>query len=230
MATVTDLIRLAESQLGVTESPAGSNRVKYNRDYYGWDIHGPEYPWCCVFQWWLFHAAGADALFFGGKKTAHCDTLYDSYRRQGRLVSLDALAPGDLVFFNFHGRRDTMDHVGLCVSAEPGYVTTIDGNTGSTSEANGGAVLRRRRPMSVVLAAARPAYEREAPQKPPREPVLHLYHSLETVPPYFRRAAEKAAALGVLGRDSSGHIIATYSSLQALTWMDRLGLLDRKES
>ena len=53
-----EILTLARSQIGVREDPMGSNRVKYNTEYYGMEVRGRQYPWCCVFQWWLFHAPG----------------------------------------------------------------------------------------------------------------------------------------------------------------------------
>ena len=48
------VMALARSQIGVREFPMGSNCVKYNNEYYGLEVRGGAYPWCCVFQWWLF--------------------------------------------------------------------------------------------------------------------------------------------------------------------------------
>ena len=140
------LLELARGELGTKEAPAGSNRVKYNTAYYGREVSGPAYPWCCVFQWWLFRQAGAGELFYAGGKTASCTELYRYYKRRGRTVDAAELQSGDLVFFVFDGGTSgCMNHVGICESVKNGFVTTIDGNTGTDSEANGGAVLRRRR-------------------------------------------------------------------------------------
>lgn len=154
MARASDLLELARGELGVTESPAGSNKVKYNDAYGG----GPK-AWCCVFLWWLFDQAGAGGLFYGGGKTAYCPTLLSWYKKQGQLVSGPA-RPGDIVFFDFNG-NGVADHVGLCERWDGDRITTIDGNTGEGNEANGGAVMRRTRSMSTVCAVARPAYEPE---------------------------------------------------------------------
>ena len=84
METAKDILAVARKELGVKESPANSNNVKYNTAYYGqevWDGKaGGKYPWCMVFIWWLFHQAEADGLFYGGKKTASCGTLMDYAR------------------------------------------------------------------------------------------------------------------------------------------------------
>ena len=51
MASAGDRLALARRELAVTEDPKGSNRVKYNTAYYGWEVSGDSYPWCCVFLW-----------------------------------------------------------------------------------------------------------------------------------------------------------------------------------
>ena len=68
--------------------------------------------------------------------------------------------PGDIVFFNFSG-RSSAGHVGICESWDGTYITTIDGNTGSASEDNGGAVLRRRRHKKFIVGAYRPEYQED---------------------------------------------------------------------
>ena len=162
--TASKVLAVAVAQLGTKESPAGSNRVKYNTAYYGREVSGDAYPWCCVFQWWLFQEAGAPDLFYGGCKTASCTTLYQYYRQCGQAVSTQEAKPGDLIFFTFSEvdkQQGIRNHVGICVANETGYITTIDGNTGTTNEANGGAVMRRKRAWSYVTGVARPRYEEE---------------------------------------------------------------------
>ena len=52
--TAAKLVKIAESQVGVKETPSGSNKVKYNTWYYGRVVSGSAYPWCCVFVEWCF--------------------------------------------------------------------------------------------------------------------------------------------------------------------------------
>ena len=155
--TAERLLALAREQLGVREQPAGSNRVRYNTAYYGREVSGTGYPWCCTFLWWLFRQAGAENLFYGGGRTAYCPALMSYHRKQA--VSGD-YRPGDVIFFNFYGGSGA-SHVGLCEAWDGEKITTIDGNTGTGDEANGGAVLRRTREKQYIVGAYRPAYEEE---------------------------------------------------------------------
>lgn len=155
--TAERVLALARGELGVTERPAGSNKVKYNTAYYGREVSGAGYPWCCTFVWWLFQQAGASKLFFGGGKTAYCPALLTHHKEQ---VVRGDYRPGDVIFFNFSGKTGAA-HVGICEKWDGTNITTIDGNTGSGNEANGGAVMRRTRNKKYIVGAYRPAYREE---------------------------------------------------------------------
>ena len=153
---VTKLLNLARKELGVREYPPNSNKVKYNTAYYGQAVSGSNLAWCAVFIWWLFRECGMSELYYGGKKTAYVPALISWAQREGLLVSTPR--PGDLICFDFNG-NGTADHIGLCESWDGKYVTTIDGNTGVGNEANGGAVMRRKRAKRYIAAVIRPKYE-----------------------------------------------------------------------
>ena len=138
------------------EFPPNSNKVKYNTAYYGREVSGMNLNWCAVFIWWLFRACGISELYYGGKKTAYVPALISWAQREGLIVKTPR--PGDLVCFDFNG-NGTADHIGLCESWDGKYVTTIDGNTGVGNEANGGAVMRRKRAKRYIAAVIRPKYE-----------------------------------------------------------------------
>lgn len=157
--TAKALLTLAQAEIGTVEHPAGSNNVKYNTAYYGREVSDKGYAWCAVFLWWLFAQADAAQLYYGGKKTAYCPTLLSDYQKKG--LSVDGgYQPGDIIFFNFSGKTNAV-HVGLCESYDGKTIVTIDGNTGTTNEANGGAVMRRARSKRYIVGAARPEYEQE---------------------------------------------------------------------
>lgn len=155
--TAEKILDIARDQLGIKENPPNSNRCKFNTAYYGQEVSGSAYPWCAVFVWWCFREAGASELFYGGKKTASCSTLLGFHKAQA--VRGNYL-PGDIIFFNFDGRKNTQ-HVGICEGWDGRYITTIDGNTAPTNEANGGAVMRRKRDKKYIVGAYRPAYEED---------------------------------------------------------------------
>ena len=155
--TAEKILEIARLQLGIKENPPNSNRVKFNTAYYGQEVSGSAYPWCCAFVWWVFREAGASGLFYGGKKTASCSTLLGFHKTQ---AVRENYLPGDIIFFNFGGKKNTQ-HVGICEGWDGQYITTIDGNTAPTNEANGGAVMRRRRAKKYIVGAYRPTYEED---------------------------------------------------------------------
>lgn len=155
--TVKKILEIARKEIGVTEYPANSNKVKYNTAYYGREVSGAAYPWCCAFIWWLFQQAGAKELFFNGGKTASCTTLMNYYKNKNQFKTSNPKA-GDLVFFNFDKNTADAEHIGIVENVNNGIVITIEGNTGTTNDANGGAVMRRERRTSTILGYATPNY------------------------------------------------------------------------
>lgn len=82
-------------------------------------------PWCAIFQWFLFHALGADSLYYGGKKTAYVPALWSAAKSAG-MTSRDP-RPGDLVCYDWN-KNNAPDHVGLVVSVTGSTIHTIEGN------------------------------------------------------------------------------------------------------
>lgn len=162
MATAKKVMSTALQYLGVKESPAGSNKVKFNTDYYGRAVSGPDYPWCCTYVWDVFRMAEASQLFYNGQKTAYCPTVVNWGRSAGLTVPISAGRYGDIVLFDWD-HNGVADHIGLIESKkEKGSYITIEGNTAVGNDSNGGEVMRRVRPQSTICCIIRPKYEQEA--------------------------------------------------------------------
>ena len=146
------VLQVTRWQLGVMESPKGSNKVKYNTDYYGREVSGEVYPWCMVFVWWCFHEAG-----FNLRKTASCTNLADAYKAANQWVTKE-FKPGDIAMFDFSGKRKKTEHCGIIVEVHDTYIVTIEGNTGTGNDSNGGEVMQRKRALTLVTGACRPGY------------------------------------------------------------------------
>lgn len=152
--TANEIIGIACKEIGTVESPPNSNWTKYGVAY-GWN----GVAWCAIFVWWVFHQAGADALL--PIKTASCWQLMDEAKKAGLWVT-SGYRPGDILIYDFPGGATT-DHTGICESVSGVTVTAIEGNTGTTNDANGGQVMRRTRKLSQVKGALRPKYDTEKP-------------------------------------------------------------------
>ena len=189
--TASDILRIAKREIGVEESPAGSNKVKYNTWYYGREVSGGAYPWCMTFVQWLFNEAGNPL----GKKTASCNALINWLKPQGKYKTSN-YKRGDIVFMDFNGKGVT--HVGILEEIKDGNFITIEGNTSVTSDDNGGKVMRRTRKPSVVAGAGIPDYESEDDMTGEEiYNALMEYLSSQELPEWAKAELKEAIALGI---------------------------------
>lgn len=136
-----EILRVAESQLGVTE--AGQNKggaLKYQKAF----GRGPE-PWCADFVSWVYTQAGKDT------NSPYCPTFVQQLKKQGRWKGRNDPRPGDLVFFDWDGDK-VPDHVGIVKQVNSdGSVTTIEGNTTNPKDKNQEGVFQRNRGMDTIF-------------------------------------------------------------------------------
>lgn len=153
MGTAVALIDWALTQIGVTENPAGSNRVRY------WDdisMHGLQgQPWCAAFVLAGLKATGTPPV----TKSVWVPTIRADYQANHKLHGVADAQPGDQVLYKF-GKG----HTGILVSIDPtGHtLTAIEGNTSSDnhgSQDNGGGVFLRPRPTSAAWGFGRPDFD-----------------------------------------------------------------------
>lgn len=169
MATPNDIVAKARTQIGVKESPKGTNNVKYNTAYYGQEVHdglwGTTFAWCCAFIWWVFRECGASQLFYGGKKTASCTTLMEYYKQKGQFSKTPTV--GSLVFYNW-GSGSAAKHIGIVTKINAdGSIKAVEGNTAVGNDSNGGEVMERTRYANQILGYADPY-----PKTPATAPTL----------------------------------------------------------
>lgn len=142
MAGASDVVRIAAAEIGVTEYPSGSNKVKY-AEWYG--MNGQ--PWCAMFVSWVF--AQANLLNACGGKFAYCPYWVNYAKEHNMWLDREEKPQaGDIIFFSNESRAC---HVGIVEKRiDSTYVQTIEGNTSVTSNDNGGAVMRRTRTYGKV--------------------------------------------------------------------------------
>lgn len=170
MAKASDVLKVARSQLGECEKPAGSNRTKYGKTF---GLNGE--PWCSIFLWWCFQQAKCGNLFphnsnaayaqdqvvsrFGGKWIMKKNTS-----RATRKAYLAKAKPGDIVCFDFGNMSAYRQHIGIVESVSGNYLICIEGNTSKKgSQSNGGMVVRQRRIYTSICSAARPKWSGSTP-------------------------------------------------------------------
>ncbi|MBR3560704.1 MAG: CHAP domain-containing protein [Oscillospiraceae bacterium] len=213
MAAGTDVLAVAAAELGARESPPGSNRVLYNTWYYGREVSGSAYPWCMAFVQWCYDRAGAALPF----KTASCGALLRWYREhQPDCLTRDPVA-GDIVIFDFPGGK-AVDHTGIFERMQGDSVVTVDGNTGTLSDADGGAVLRRVRAASLVAAYIHPREIEEEEMKR-----YQTMEEIEREAPWAAETVRRLTAAGAL-RGTDAGLDLTTDMLRVLVIHERLGL------
>jgi hypothetical protein len=113
------IVRIARSQLGVTESPSGSNCTRY----------GPCEEWCALFVAWVWQRAGIE-MSGGTAPYAYSGSFYGWVKENGgRVLPPSATpSPGDAVLYGWGPTAS--EHVGIVESVLGGEITTIEGNYG----------------------------------------------------------------------------------------------------
>ena len=159
MGTAKEVLALARKQLGICENPPSSNNVRYNTWYYGREVMGRAYPWCMVFVQWCFAKSGVVLPL----RTASCGELMRAAKAAGQWVVRD-FQPGDVVIYDFTGKKKQAAHCGIVESVTGSGVIAIEGNTGAENDANGGQVQRRTRPGKYIMGAVRPGFDKEGPE------------------------------------------------------------------
>ena len=198
MATVNELLGIARKQIGVSEAPPDSNNVRYNTWYYGREVMGSGYPWCMVFCQWVFDQAGVKLP----RRTASCGDLMNAAKAAGCWVARD-FQPGDVVIYDFSGKKRTTQHCGIVEQIMPGYgVQAIEGNTSEAgSQDNGGMVCRKNRADKYIIGAVRPAFDREQEEKPMTGKeiydALQAYLDAQRVPAGVQEEYRQAVEAGV---------------------------------
>ena len=131
-----DLLKIAETQLGYTESQRNFDAVpdEYGDGYTlkGWTRYGAWYgipygDWCAMFISFCLNYADIpeSAVPYDCATTTWIDSLSD----RGMYASAGSYdpKPGDLIFFDWEGDGRS-DHVGIVWAVNPGSITTIEGN------------------------------------------------------------------------------------------------------
>lgn len=138
-------LQRAITQLGVKESPSGSNSGPRVTEYLKSAGITTPAPWCLAFVHWCYQT-GASYTLAGHALVQAFD---DWAKSAGDIVARPFR--GDLVCYDWNG-DGWDDHVGIVVkvlalrwrgSTFIGYVKTIEGNTSLNSDSNGGEVMYR---------------------------------------------------------------------------------------
>lgn len=145
------VVKVALAEVGVTESPYGSNRGP-RVDAYTAVTGTKAQPWCAAFVCWVYRKAGFKGEFAPlAAYVPSWTTMIRNGTRGWREVSFSNARPGDVVTLWGSG------HIEIVRKREGDYLLTIGGNTSPVGKnANGGGVFKVKRHRSEVTAIGRP--------------------------------------------------------------------------
>jgi murein L,D-transpeptidase YcbB/YkuD len=98
------------------------------------------------------------SYFNGGKKSAYCPEVENYAKAHGRFIDKKHGKKGDVATFDFGKGRAS--HTGIVEAKNnDGTYTIIEGNTSTSSNDNGGKVMRRTRTTEHIRGFYRPKYD-----------------------------------------------------------------------
>lgn len=152
MATASDVLRIAQKEIGYSRWTDNQTGTKYGRwyaSYTGSSYFGTNgVPFCAMFVSYVLNQAGQKCAGFPG---ASCSAILNAAKKAGLVRSnKKAAKAGDAVIFDWGG-DGAPDHIGFVESNFGSYIQTIEGNTTGTNGKSGG-VNRRTRNWSTVKA------------------------------------------------------------------------------
>jgi hypothetical protein len=180
MQTAKDFVAWLEGETAarVTESPAGSNRIKY------WGAVYPSWqgsPWCLAFIIAGLRAIGLDKT--AAPDIYSCTDFRAWAQKNKRWIATKDIRSGDVVLFDFDNKPDRLEHVGACISVNTTTRTAvcIEGNTSydnKGSQSNGGCVARKVRELTLIVGAYRPPYKIEGDDDMTQEQYETMYKTM----------------------------------------------------
>ena len=131
------IIDTASAEVGYIEKPG--NRTKYGQ-WFGLD----GVAWCGIFVSWCYAKSGKLLGKIGFTKGfAGCQTAVAHFTKTKELTTNPV--EGDIVFFDWNG-DGRYDHTGIFVKkVDDIYFDSIEGNTSTANQSNGGSVMLRKR-------------------------------------------------------------------------------------
>lgn len=143
LGTAARFINVAKAEIGVVEVP--DNKVKYNNN------NG--LPWCGYFVDWCLNHAGIK----GTPKQISTIQGAKAMKEINRWVT-GMPEVGDLIYLGW-GKPGEIQHIGIVAEVHSSHLITIEGNTSDANQANGGAVMVKKRLFdSHTIGYSRPKF------------------------------------------------------------------------
>lgn len=145
MSKGQEVVNVAITQIGYAEEKG--NKTKYGQ-WFGMD----GVAWCAMFVSWCYNKASKPLGNLGYLKGfAGCQSGHEYFKKKGWITKKPQ--PGDIVLFDFNG-DGRFDHTGIYESKiDEDTFLSIEGNTSTKNQANGGMVMRRERSIKNCVFA-----------------------------------------------------------------------------
>lgn len=164
------VLATAWSQMGVSESPSGSNCQRYGQ-WYGMNC----VAWCAIWVSWVFWHAGHPLPRI---TTAKGFAYVPEVVRYGQETNtfrpgLSGVEPGDILVWKFAGGPDRPNHVSICGPEgrlADGRVHSYDGNSNAGGSRTGGSVVQLYRRTGLYGHVK--VRDLATPTPPTQEPVM----------------------------------------------------------
>ncbi|HBC0987555.1 TPA: CHAP domain-containing protein [Escherichia coli] len=142
---MSQVVKIAISQIGAQEQPRGSNKGPQVSQYL--KAVGINFPaaWCAAFVVWCHQQAGVNSIPRTGG-------VLDMWNKTKSTRAVTQPQPGD-VFIMDYGRGN--GHTGIVERVEGSTLYTIEGNTDANGGREGYEVARRTRNLSAVKGLLR---------------------------------------------------------------------------
>lgn len=206
-----EYLRICAEQVGVTENPPGSNNVKYNTAYYGFQVNDPNYAWCATAVWWCMREASCSELYYDGRKTAYVPTLYEWAKKEG-LVRTEP-EPGDWILFDWN-ENGIPDHIGTVQEVNPTTIVTLEGNVNDAYR----RLIRQRN--KTILCYIRPRWPEEEPAPEPKPEIVEPFVDVPK-DAWYAKAVKWAADNGITAGTDATH----FSPKKAVTRAELVQML-----
>jgi len=150
---LTEVLKIAVTQLGVMEEPPGSNKGPEVDQYLASVDLPPGNFWCAAFVYWCFNKAAVKS----GRtnplvKTGHVMTHWNKTTGK-KILAAEAVdnpslvKPGNIFLLNTGG---SSGHTGLVEKVDGGFIHTIEGNSNNSGSRNGIGVFRLQRKIAKI--------------------------------------------------------------------------------
>lgn len=150
---LTQVLIIAHHEIGVVETPPGSNSGPVVNQYLSSVKLKPGAPWCAAFVYWCFEQASTRLNRINPlPRSGSC--LYHWRKTKGsKITTAEAIgnpsliAPGCVFIINLGKGKG---HMGIVVSVQDDCIHTIEGNTNTSHSANGIGVFALERKIGRI--------------------------------------------------------------------------------